>query len=206
MAQFGRATRRGSGQRRQRRSSGRSDSVPGYRDYSPTLLETLIRQGLAGGEGFALLGPHGDLVERIVRAVPATREPDLVYFNVPDTRAPLGFNPLASVVPAKGALAASGIWPVVTSQLRRRCGSHSGRQAASDAGRRRRSRGAIVPSLGHGRSEVQSARGTVMSDANGTSPAHGGQRAGGSRAQRQCHPANPVNVPTTVPCARIALS
>jgi septin family protein len=49
-----------------------------------TLLETLIRQNLAGGEGVALLDPHGDLVERVVATLPDHRKADLLYFNVPD--------------------------------------------------------------------------------------------------------------------------
>jgi hypothetical protein len=77
-----------------------------------TLLETLIRQDLAAGEGFALLDPHGDLVERVVTAVPASRRDDLVHWNVPDAERPLGFNPLADVPPRRRALAASGLLEV----------------------------------------------------------------------------------------------
>src|SRR5437879_5193727 len=77
-----------------------------------TLLETLIRQDLAAGEGFALLDPHGDLVERVLAAVPESRGSDLVYWNVPDAERPLGFNPLAGVSPKKRAVAASGLLEV----------------------------------------------------------------------------------------------
>ena len=45
------------------------------------------------GEGLALLDPHGDLVERIVAAVPASRRDDLLYWNVPDAEGPFGFKP-----------------------------------------------------------------------------------------------------------------
>jgi hypothetical protein len=77
-----------------------------------TLLETLIRQDIASGEGLALLDPHGDLVERALAAVPTSRREDLIYFNVPDVTHPLGFNPLERVPPAKRALAASGLLEV----------------------------------------------------------------------------------------------
>lgn len=74
-----------------------------------TMLETMARQDLARGEGFALFDPHGDLVERLVKAVPEERRDDLVYFDVPDTSNPLGFNPLAGVAPKDRHLAASGM-------------------------------------------------------------------------------------------------
>jgi hypothetical protein len=74
-----------------------------------TLLETLLRQDLTAGEGLALLDPHGDLVERVVAAVPEHRKTDIFYFNVPDRDQPFGFNPLDSVPPEKRALAASSL-------------------------------------------------------------------------------------------------
>ncbi len=83
-----------------------------------TLLETLILQDIEAGRGVALLDPHGDLVERIVLRVPVRRRSELIYFNVPDTSRPLGFNPLEAVPPARRSLAASGmleafkkLWP-----------------------------------------------------------------------------------------------
>src|SRR5438034_239899 len=54
-----------------------------------TLIANLARQDLVHGEGFALLDPHGDLVEQVLRAVPPERQADLIYFNVPDTAHPL---------------------------------------------------------------------------------------------------------------------
>jgi DNA helicase HerA-like ATPase len=74
-----------------------------------TLLETLIRQDIENGEGLALLDPHGDLVEKVLRTAPEKRKADLIYFNVPDRGNPLGFNPLESVAPEKRSLAAAGL-------------------------------------------------------------------------------------------------
>jgi Helicase HerA, central domain len=74
-----------------------------------TLLETLIRQDIANGEGLALLDPHGGLIEKILEAVPDNRRDDLIYFNVPDRKNPLGFNPLERVAPEKRPLAAAGL-------------------------------------------------------------------------------------------------
>lgn len=74
-----------------------------------TLLESMIRQDIEDGAGVALLDPHGDLVERVARFAKATRPEDLIDFNVPEAQAPLSFNPLDSVPPAKRPPAASGI-------------------------------------------------------------------------------------------------
>src|SRR5436309_496644 len=57
-----------------------------------TLLENLIRQDIVAGEGLALLDPHGDLVERVLCDIPESRQPDVIYWNVPDASRPLGFN------------------------------------------------------------------------------------------------------------------
>src|SRR5437870_9043963 len=65
-----------------------------------TLIANLAHQDLMHREGFALLDPHGDLVEAVLRSVPEERRRDLIYFNVPDTAHPLAFNPLESAQPA----------------------------------------------------------------------------------------------------------
>jgi Type IV secretion-system coupling protein DNA-binding domain len=74
-----------------------------------TLIANLARQDLAHGEGFALLDPHGDLVEQVLHSVPAERQGDLIYFNVPDSAHPLAFNPLESTDPSSRPLVASGL-------------------------------------------------------------------------------------------------
>src|SRR6266542_3168082 len=76
------------------------------------LLETLVRQDMEKGEGVAVLDPHGDLVERLLTAVPRSRAKDLIYFNVPDASRPLGFNPLERVPASKRPLAAHGLLEV----------------------------------------------------------------------------------------------
>src|SRR5882724_12630311 len=58
-----------------------------------TLIETMALQDLARGSGFALIDPHGDLVERIAAQVPETRRPDVIYFNASDPSLPYGYNP-----------------------------------------------------------------------------------------------------------------
>src|SRR2546425_1732159 len=74
-----------------------------------TLIANLAHQDLVHGEGFALLDPHGDLAEHVLRLVPEERWADLIYFNVPDTAHPVAFNPLESGQPALKPLVASGL-------------------------------------------------------------------------------------------------
>jgi len=74
-----------------------------------TLLETLALQDLAAGRGFALIDPHGDLVERIFAAVPAEQRGRVSYLNAPDPSQPFGYNPLRRVRDDKIPLAVSGL-------------------------------------------------------------------------------------------------
>jgi hypothetical protein len=74
-----------------------------------TLLETLALGDMGAGRGFALIDPHGDLAERLVRQVPESRKDDLLYLNVPDPSQPYGYNPLRRVRKDKIPLAASGL-------------------------------------------------------------------------------------------------
>lgn len=73
------------------------------------LLLTLILQDIRNGEGVTVIDPHGDLVEKIVAAIPDHRRGDLIWFNVPDPAQPYGYNPLKHVAPDRRSLAASGI-------------------------------------------------------------------------------------------------
>lgn len=74
-----------------------------------TLLELLIRQDLAAGRGFALVDPHGDLVERIWDQASDEIRDRLTYLNAPNPSQPFGYNPLRRVREDRIPLAASGI-------------------------------------------------------------------------------------------------
>lgn len=74
-----------------------------------TFLESMMRQDISDGRGFALLDPHGDLVERVAASVTKTRPADLVYLNAPESTQPYGYNPLRFVRADRIALAASGL-------------------------------------------------------------------------------------------------
>lgn len=56
-----------------------------------TLLEAMALQDMEQGNGLALIDPHGDLVSRIAERVPAWRQADVRYLNVPDKQQPYGY-------------------------------------------------------------------------------------------------------------------
>jgi type IV secretory pathway TraG/TraD family ATPase VirD4 len=74
-----------------------------------TLLETLARQDLRAGRGFAFVDPHGDTVERIAKDAAAAGHSRVVYVNAPDGNQPFGYNPLRRVRDDKIPLAVSGL-------------------------------------------------------------------------------------------------
>src|SRR5665213_1186623 len=46
-----------------------------------TLIETLALQDLSAGHGFALIDPHGDLVESIAANIPPDQTVRVIYLN-----------------------------------------------------------------------------------------------------------------------------
>jgi hypothetical protein len=61
------------------------------------LLQLLVKNDIEQGFGCAVLDPHGDLVDNILRTVPANRLKDVVLFDPSDVNFPPSFNPLADV-------------------------------------------------------------------------------------------------------------
>ena len=49
-----------------------------------TLLETMLRQDIARGEGCALIDPHGDLVDRVYQFTHGIGRQDIVYLDFAD--------------------------------------------------------------------------------------------------------------------------
>lgn len=74
-----------------------------------TMLENMIIQDIRVGRGLAVVDPHGDLVEKVVRYIPSYRINDVVYFNPADMEYPIAFNILESVDPSHRHLVASGL-------------------------------------------------------------------------------------------------
>ena len=60
-------------------------------------LELLAASDIQNGRGFAVLDPHGDLVDNILKYVPEHRLKDVVVFDPTDLAHPVGFNPLEEV-------------------------------------------------------------------------------------------------------------
>ena len=59
-----------------------------------TLLENMVLQDVRAGNGLAIVDPHGEFVERILKQIPVERTNDVIYFNPVDSEYPIGFNVL----------------------------------------------------------------------------------------------------------------
>jgi hypothetical protein len=84
-----------------------------------SLIEVLASQDFAAGRGFALVDPHGDLVERVYAAIPPNARERVTYLNIPDAAQPFGYNPVRRVRDDLIPLAAAGLietlrklWPL----------------------------------------------------------------------------------------------
>ncbi len=74
-----------------------------------TLLENMVIQDIRSGRGLAVVDPHGDLVEKVLKYVPSYRINDVIYLNPADMDFPIAFNILESVDPTHRHLVASGL-------------------------------------------------------------------------------------------------
>jgi Type IV secretion-system coupling protein DNA-binding domain len=74
-----------------------------------TFLTNLLRQDMDTGEGFALLDPHGDLIERLLAMVPAKRLDDVVLIDAGDEEYSVGFNILNAKADYEKTLLASDL-------------------------------------------------------------------------------------------------
>ncbi|MBF8250229.1 MAG: hypothetical protein HW400_830 [Candidatus Levybacteria bacterium] len=57
-------------------------------------LKDMIMQDIRGGQGLAVIDPHGDLIDDILPMIPAKRAEDVILFDPSDTTRPMGFNML----------------------------------------------------------------------------------------------------------------
>ncbi len=74
-----------------------------------TLLLSMAAQDVAAGNGFAVLDPHGDLVEDILARIPTERAADVVLFDPADEEFPVGFNILSAHSELERTLLASDL-------------------------------------------------------------------------------------------------
>ena len=58
------------------------------------LLKQMIMQDIIAGEGVAVIDPHGDLIEDVLRLIPPKRAEDVILFDPSDLERPMGFNML----------------------------------------------------------------------------------------------------------------
>lgn len=66
--------------------------IGGTGNGKTTMLFYSILQDIRAGNGIAVIDPHGDLAERILRYIPEDRIEDVVYMNPDDLAYPVGVN------------------------------------------------------------------------------------------------------------------
>lgn len=64
-----------------------------------TLISNLALRDIYNGEGTAVVDPHGDLIEQILRHIPRERAEDVVLFDPSDIEYPIGLNLLEVETP-----------------------------------------------------------------------------------------------------------
>lgn len=74
-----------------------------------TLLRSLAQQDLFARRGCCVVDPHGDLAEEIAADAKRSGRADVIYWNVPDSASPYGYNPIRHVRSDKIPLAVSGV-------------------------------------------------------------------------------------------------
>lgn len=66
--------------------------IGGTGNGKTTLLQYQIVQDMRQGNGVAVIDPHGDMAETLLRYVPRERIDDVIYFNPTDFERPIGVN------------------------------------------------------------------------------------------------------------------
>ncbi len=81
------------------------------------LLELLIRQDVAYGQGVCLMDPHGDVIDAILDAIPENRIDDVCLIDPSDAEYPVSFNPLANIDPSFKHQLTQGLIEVMEKQF-----------------------------------------------------------------------------------------
>lgn len=66
--------------------------IGGTGNGKTTMLQYKIVQDMRNGKGVAIVDPHGDMAETLLRYIPQERINDVVYFNPDDLEYPIGLN------------------------------------------------------------------------------------------------------------------
>jgi hypothetical protein len=77
-----------------------------------TMMKNLMINDIKNGFGVAVLDPHGEFVEELLKHVPEDRIKDVIYVNPADIENPVGFNPLERVSGEHAHLVASAVMGV----------------------------------------------------------------------------------------------
>lgn len=77
-----------------------------------TMMKNLMINDIKNGFGVAVLDPHGEFVEELLKHVPEDRIKDVIYVNPADIENPVGFNPLERVGEEHAHLVASAVMGV----------------------------------------------------------------------------------------------
>jgi len=77
-----------------------------------TLLENMIYSDIQSGKGLAVIDPHGDLIEAVLRFIPANRMNDVILIDPADRDHPIAFNMLSCPNPEQRGLVASGLMSI----------------------------------------------------------------------------------------------
>lgn len=74
-----------------------------------TMLESMIAQDIANGQGVGVLDPHGETIDKILERIPDNRIEDIIYFDPSDFERPIGLNLLELDDPGQKNLMASAL-------------------------------------------------------------------------------------------------
>lgn len=81
-----------------------------------TLIENLIAQDINNNRGLVFFDPHGDCAERLYQKFKNKSRDRLIYFNVPDNKEKIGYNPIRKIPKKNRPMAALGILEVFKKQ------------------------------------------------------------------------------------------
>jgi CxxC-x17-CxxC domain-containing protein len=74
-----------------------------------TMIQNMAIQDIQNGRGVAIVDPHGEFAETLIKAIPSNRINDVIYFNPADQEYPIAFNVMEKVDTEYRHLIASGL-------------------------------------------------------------------------------------------------
>jgi CxxC-x17-CxxC domain-containing protein len=74
-----------------------------------TMIQNMAIQDIQSGRGVAIVDPHGEFAETLIKAIPPSRINDVIYFNPADQEYPIAFNVMEKVSAEYRHLIASGL-------------------------------------------------------------------------------------------------